>query len=237
MRRADTRYCHKARYCTMLRKMRMQKLREAKLRKELEKKLQVETETRKEAEREAVTDPITGAYNYRILEQKYQEVVSELERYGFDACLLFLDIDDFKKFNSDYGQKTGDAVLHETVAALRGTLRPYDIVAKIGGEDFVVVLPKINLVNKAIVHKKESMANAYAVAERMRKRVEGMRVQPYGAEGKVSVTVSIGVALLSEAKEMDGLIDNANKAERGAKEAGKNRSYVFYEGRALEKLE
>lgn len=70
-------------------------------------KLVQEEGLRKIAEDKALTDPLTGAYNRRIVDDKWRELFSEKERFRFDSCLLFFDVDKFKKFNDRYGENTG----------------------------------------------------------------------------------------------------------------------------------
>ncbi|NYZ76685.1 GGDEF domain-containing protein [Candidatus Micrarchaeota archaeon] len=190
---------------------------------------------RRIAEEKALMDHLTGAYNRRILDDKWNELASELTRFGFDSCLLFFDVDKFKKFNDKYGENTGDKVLEAIVGAIKPMLRPYDVIIKYGGEEFIILLPKINFVNKEIVPNEKSIRNAHAIGERIREKVESIRMTPYGTDERVGVTVSIGVTLLSEANDLNQLVQNANDAERAAKDAGRNKTYIFYEGKVDEK--
>ena len=195
-----------------------------------------ERKRRKIAEKMALIDPLTGAFNLRGFDLRFNEEYANFMRYKFDVALIFFDVDNFKSFNSDYGQKTGDEVLKSLVGTIRTVIRPSDSVHRIGGEEYVALLSKINLLSDGItrVPEKEAVQNAYKVAERIRKKIENIEIKPYDGDGVVKVTVSAGVALLSEAKDRDLLVEYANRAERKAKDEGKNRTYMFYEGKITE---
>ena len=200
-----------------------------------QRKLLDEIKLRKTAEKTALTDPLTEAFTCRGFDLKFNEEYANFMRYKFDAALTFFDVDNFKKFNSDYGQMTGDEVLKALVSTIKTVIRHTDSVHKIGGEEFVVLLSKINLRSEdaTTFTPEEAVLNAYRVAERIRKKVEAMEVPIYNYEGTVKVTISGGVALLSEAGNKDLLVDYANKAEREAKDEGKNRIYIFYDGKIV----
>lgn len=168
------------------------------------------------AERNMMVDPLTGAFNRRGLEAKFVEEASKVRRFGRGMCMLFLDVDNFKKFNSMHGEEAGDSVLRGLVAALKDNLRAYDSVHRIGGEEFVVLLPET-----------ASLQHACIVAERLRKVVEGMQVEHSGSV--LAVTASIGIAPLEGGMGLQELVNRANQAEMEAKECGKNRVCVFSE--------
>ena len=201
-----------------------------------QRKLLDEIKLRRSAEKKALTDPLTEAFNLRGFGMRFEEEYANFRRYGFDTALIFIDVDNFKSFNSEYGQKTGDEVLKSLVGEIRNVIRPSDSVHKIGGEEFVILLSKINLRSDdaTTFTPDEAVINAYRVTERIRKSIEGLEIEPYNGNGKtVRVTISAGVALLSEAKDRDLLIDYANRAEREAKDEGKNRTYIFYDGKIV----
>lgn len=128
-------------------------------------------------------------------------------------------------------------MLQEIIGAIKPMLRPYDVIIKYGGEEFIIILSKINVVKNEIVPEVESMKNAYAIGERIRKKVESLRIIPYGTDECVSVTISIGVALFSEAKDQYELIQNANDAEHAAKVESRNTTRLFYKGKIFENPE
>ncbi len=180
----------------------------------LRRSLHKEKERRVAAERATLADPLTGAFNRRGLEQKFGEELSKVKRFGRGLCIVFFDVDNFKAFNSMHGQRAGDRVLGGIVECVKGNLRQYDSVHRIGGEEFVVLLPET-----------DSLRNATIVAERLRRRIEEQGID---YDGKVlRASVSMGVAMLSGEDGLQQLIDNANRAEMEAKKSGKNRVFVF----------
>lgn len=186
-------------------------------------KLQVETEKRERTEEQLLTDPLTGAFNRNGLEKRFLEECSKAERFKSKKLfMIFLDIDDFKKFNDEHGENTGDIVLQRVVKTISENIRPYDSVYRIGGEEFVIIMPEMR-----------ALKTACRAAERIRKKIERLKVVPFkGGEG-LSITVSIGMARLGSGDSLDTLIDKANEAELEAKRTGKNRGYVYLGGEVL----
>lgn len=168
------------------------------------------------AEQELLTDPLTGAYNLRGLETKFREEAGRARRHKLGLCMLFIDVDNFGRFNKEHGQETGDLVLKAIVEAVKQKLRAYDSVHRLGGEEFVVLLPETPSAEVAAI-----------VAERMRKRIEELELQSHNGDGPLKVTVSIGAAALGPADGLRELIDKANQAERRAKDSGKNATFIF----------
>ncbi|MEW5996130.1 MAG: GGDEF domain-containing protein [Candidatus Micrarchaeota archaeon] len=181
-----------------------------------------ETALRKKAEDAAMRDSVTGAFNRRGLEYKFGEELSRQRRSRKIFCIIFVDVDDFGAFNKRYGEHTGDNVLRGLVEAVRGCLRGYDSVCRIGGDEFVVLLPE-----------SQSLVNACTVAERIRRRIEAAEVM--SQDGKaLHISISIGVAALDGTEDLQELIDRANSAEMAAKNAGKGAVFVFVDGKAQE---
>ena len=126
-------------------------------------------------------DPLTGLANRRTFELALAREVDRVARSGESALLLMVDIDHFKRVNDTHGHAAGDQVIQEVGRALMETVRPMDLVARIGGEEFAVVLPNC------------PQAFGPQVADRVRQRVARSQVdQPSGRS--VAVTVSIGGA-------------------------------------------
>ena len=126
-------------------------------------------------------DALTGLYNRRSFEMALAREIDRVARSGEPALLLTLDIDHFKSVNDTYGHNAGDMVIQAVAACLNHVVRPMDTVARVGGEEFAVILP--------------NCASAYgvAVAERVRERVAAELVEV--APGQtISVTVSLGGA-------------------------------------------
>jgi diguanylate cyclase (GGDEF)-like protein len=158
----------------------------------------------------AMTDALTGAANRRHVDR----VLTDLLRTSGPAIgVLLLDIDDFKDINDRHGHRVGDEVLIEVVGRLRSAVRPDDIVARWGGEEFLLLC------------RAEQSESVRAIAERIRTSV-GERPIPTTA-GELAATVSVGaVTSRGIVQAADGLIDAADAALLAAKRAGKNRTVV-----------
>ena len=98
-----------------------------------------------EAERLSVTDPLTGAWNYRYFERRFEQEIERSRRFGRVLALLMLDIDHFKSVNDRFGHQRGDEVLVEFAGRVTGSVRDIDTFARYGGEEFVLILPETNL--------------------------------------------------------------------------------------------
>jgi diguanylate cyclase (GGDEF)-like protein len=127
-------------------------------------------------------DAMTGLVNRRVFDLALSREVDRVARSGETALLLVLDIDHFKRVNDTWGHAAGDQVLCAVAAALMDSVRPMDLVARIGGEEFAVILPNCGAPFGA------------TVAERVRRRVEATPVHVRPAGQRVSVTISIGGA-------------------------------------------
>ena len=155
----------------------------------------------------AQTDALTGLPNRRHFFE-----VGLAAAAGPDAGLsvLLLDIDHFKSINDGFGHPVGDEVLRELASRCRGLLRGNDLMARIGGEEFAVLLPGAGA------------AEAAEVAERLRTAIDGMPVATQG--GPVAVTISLGGAMLAAAGEtFEALLKRADHALYEAKDGGRNR--------------
>jgi len=126
-------------------------------------------------------DALTGLANRRAFALALAREVDRVARSGEPALLLVLDIDHFKRVNDNWGHAAGDQVLKAVATALLDSVRPMDLVARVGGEEFAIILP--------------SCATSFGetVAERVRRRIERMPVA-IGPSGQITVTVSIGGA-------------------------------------------
>lgn len=165
------------------------------------------------ARREAViralslTDALTGVGNRRSLDDKLLAESERARRYGLPLTLFILDIDHFKQVNDTWGHSTGDEVLRDLGALLRGFLRQSDSAARLGGEEFVVLMPGTGL------------AEATGAAERLcRELAAQVRVNP-----PPSITASFGVAALQADERGDALLARADAALYRAKTSGRNR--------------
>lgn len=152
-----------------------------------------------------ITDALTGVYNRRHMDAEVGEAVERHKRYGADSSLLLVDIDHFKSVNDDFGHAAGDRVLREIAALMRRSLRKLDLVFRIGGEEFMVLLPDVK------------QAGAAEAAEKLRREVASAE---FIADR--TVTVSIGVSELGPDEDRDQWIRRADRALYAAKSGGRD---------------
>ena len=158
-------------------------------------------------------DALTGLVNRRSFEMTLSREVDRVARSGEAALLLALDIDHFKAVNDTYGHAAGDLVIQAVAGAINQAVRPMDTVARVGGEEFAVVLPNC------------ATSFGEAVAERVRERVQGLRVEV--APGQVlGVTVSLGGAFAPQWVRSSSLLwmERADRQLYRAKAEGRNRA-------------
>jgi diguanylate cyclase (GGDEF)-like protein len=155
---------------------------------------------------QAITDPLTGAFNRRHMQTRLEEAIERGRRAGAQASLLLVDIDHFKAVNDRFGHEAGDNVLKELVTLLRERSRKADLLFRLGGEEFLLLLNDTGA---------EAALN---VAEALR---EGIARAPFGVAAPI--TVSIGVSGLAKADSVDSWVKRADVALYAAKDAGRNR--------------
>lgn len=161
--------------------------------------------------KQSITDPLTQLYNRRYFVERAEKEFSRAKRHGHDLSLISFDIDHFKGVNDLFGHPVGDAVLVELAKSVLGTLRNEDTLARIGGEEFSILLPET------------SKQVALTVAERIRLYQEQISYSGILPEG-TSVTLSLGVASLSAKDDnFDLLFKRADEALYQAKQFGRNR--------------
>jgi len=158
---------------------------------------------------QAVTDELTGLANHGRFQELLNAEIEQVRRYHHPIGLIMLDIDDFKGVNDTYGHPQGDAVLRQVAHVLIQNSRDVDSPARYGGEELSLILPHTDL------------EGAYAIADRIRAAVEGLRVARTDGAGVLRVTASLGVAA-STAGYKDALIAAADAALYEAKRRGKN---------------
>lgn len=156
------------------------------------------------------TDSLTGLYNRSYFFQAAKQQVQIAARNQQPVCVIICDIDHFKPINDNYGHLTGDEALKHAAAVVRGSVREADIVARFGGEEFVVFLNNSNLDNSAKIGEKIRAALEIAPCKH--------------GDTVINMTISIGVALVSAADEeaVNDAIDRADKALYKAKNQGRN---------------
>ena len=162
-------------------------------------------------EKLALTDALTGLANRRAFGEALEAELARVGRHGRPASLLFLDLDHFKAVNDSHGHAVGDEVLEGVSLVLKRACRRGDLAARIGGEEFAVLLPATGRIPAALV------------AERIRRTVE---LHPIGRSALVPVTVSVGVASTEGLPGVPGADELVRQADAGlyrAKAEGRNR--------------
>jgi len=158
----------------------------------------------------ALVDPLTGAFNRRYLEAHVPKLFRRSHESNKPLSVLMVDIDHFKQVNDTHGHPAGDAVLQETVNRIMSSLRPFDLVTRMGGEEFAVIMPETDPVA------------AFSIAERLRERIAGLPIMlPSGKP--IVITASIGIASLGKADELPAVLKRADEALYVAKKSGRNR--------------
>ncbi len=169
----------------------------------------------------AMHDPLTDVLNRRGIEIMLEQEIAKVERQRMEMCAMILDIDHFKEINDSYGHSVGDRVLAEFANTVKKFLRKYDIFGRIGGEEFIILLPDTNL---------EQAAN---IAERLRSYIEKDVIN--FDQLAVKITISIGVSdHFPENATLDSLIPFADRALFQAKQEGRNRVAVFEQKKVVD---
>jgi diguanylate cyclase (GGDEF)-like protein len=155
---------------------------------------------------DAVLDPLTGLLNRKALASRFDEIAQQATLTGAPVCLIACDLDRFKQVNDSHGHDRGDAVLKDAAYVLRKHLRSFELAYRLGGEEFLIVLPGVGL------------EEGRAVAQRVCSGLEDAR------PGGLAVTASFGVAAASGAGVVfEPLFREADAALYEAKRAGRNR--------------
>jgi diguanylate cyclase (GGDEF)-like protein len=158
----------------------------------------------------ATTDSLTGALSRRAFRQEGQRAIDLALRHRYDLSCLLIDLDHFKAINDASGHAAGDSVLRATIETCMRILRKSDLIGRVGGEEFAVILPHAGL------------AEAHSVAEKLREAIEKQAIG--GPTALASVTASFGVTAMGRAAcDVDALLGNADHALYEAKAAGRNR--------------
>lgn len=177
--------------------------------------LKHEIEERKRVERAlrrlAMTDSLTGLFNRRHWLKRAEKEFERTRRYERALSIIICDVDHFKHVNDTFGHMVGDDVLIRVADIIEENVRSVDVVARFGGEEFVVLMPETRL------------EYAYEVAERLRRTVAAFRLET--GDATIRVTLSVGVAQFDERHDtsLSTLIERADDALYAAKQAGRNR--------------
>ena len=160
----------------------------------------------------AVTDALTGLHNRRYMTGQLQALVGRAAQGGAQVAALVLDIDHFKSVNDSFGHDAGDEVLVEFAVRLATNVRAVDLPCRMGGEEFVVVMPGA------------SLEDAGRVAERIRRDVASAPFRVMGGKEQITITISIGVsATTGDGDTPEGLLKRADEGVYEAKAAGRNK--------------
>jgi len=161
----------------------------------------------------AFIDPLTGTLNRRKFEEISNQELERSKRYKSDLSFLMLDIDKFKIINDTYGHVIGDEILKHFSKICLDMARSLDVVARIGGEEFVILLPGT------------TSKGAYTFAERLRKKIDSSKVK---IEGHIiTYSTSIGIAILDNEKDVKEILQKADKALYEAKKSGRNCTIIY----------
>jgi diguanylate cyclase (GGDEF)-like protein len=169
---------------------------------------------RRQYERAAMFDGLTGIHNRRWLDDTLHRMVGRYQGTGRSLSLSLIDIDHFKSFNDRFGHAAGDHVLTVVAAALAAHVRPTDLVARFGGEEFVLIFPDTDV------------ERAAKVAERVRQAVSEQRLVMPDGTALPQVTISMGVTEITASQSVPDFLKVADMAMYEAKQSGRNRVVV-----------
>ncbi len=171
-------------------------------------------EMQRKYQRYASTDALTGLHNRGWLDDAFDREIKRSERDELPLALIMIDVDHFKNYNDEYGHLGGDQVLITVANAIRSPLRPNDLVARFGGEEFAVLLPET------------SVSNAEIIAERLRDHVAKADPGVLDKRQLPAVTISLGITGRQPGYSLDMMIAAADVAMYHAKRNGRNRVEV-----------
>ena len=168
--------------------------------------------TKEKLMRMAITDELTGLVNRRYFMGRLLHEYERTKRYESVFTVLMIDLDYFKKINDTYGHQTGDTVLRAVSDAMKQSLRLPDIIGRIGGEEFAIILPETDI------------SAALIIGDRLRKRVEALDMPQKNCN--IKITISIGASQSSkDDMSIDDVLQRSDAALYRAKENGRNRIY------------
>ncbi len=157
-------------------------------------------------------DQLTGSLNRRGLDDVFERETARSDRRGTPLCIAMLDLDDFKRLNDTYGHLAGDAALKHLVKIVKETLRSMDVIARFGGEEFLIMLPEttVEAASQTMTRLQRELTKHFFMHD----------------NEKVLITFSAGVALRVPNEDQAALVKRADRAMYQAKQSGKNRVVV-----------
>ena len=167
-----------------------------------------ENTVKQELEHLMLTDSLTNMGNRRFLTRRLDEEVTRAQRYGRALTAVFFDLDHFKNINDKYGHPVGDVVLQRVAQCLSSNIRSSDLIARFGGEEFVVLLTET------------AIDDALGQVERMREAVAKLEIEA----APVQIRVSAGLAQWMDSETGDSLLQRSDRALYKAKSEGRNRA-------------
>lgn len=171
---------------------------------------------KEELEVQATTDHLTGLFNRRFFFDLARRTFSESERHKYPLSIIMLDIDLFKKINDTHGHPVGDIIIKFVSLLVRGMLRKEDILARVGGEEFAILLPNTNI------------EAAQFIAEKIRTHIDSQCISGEWL-GEITPKISLGVATFSEGDtEFHEMYTRSDKALYEAKYSGRNKVCVAF---------
>ncbi len=192
------------------RELKNKALSEVEKRKTAEKKL---LKLNKALEIQASTDMLTELYNRRKFSDIINSEIYRIKRSAKPFSVVFLDIDNFKNFNSKYGHDCGDFVLKSTASFIHNSVRITDTVSRWGGEEFIILLPETNI-DQALI-----------LTEKLRSGIEN-KTFVYNKKN-LNITITFGISMYDKYKDtQDSVINRAESALRQGKKDGKNRIII-----------
>jgi diguanylate cyclase (GGDEF)-like protein len=170
-------------------------------------------------ERQTEIDQKTGIYNHNYFMQQFQNELSRAARFDRPLCVIMADLDLLRNINNTYGHLAGDEVLKGVAKIIQKSVRDYDIVARFGGEEFVILMPETVL------------DTSYRRAEEVRMAIEKASFAIATSVTPIQVTISMGIAMRENPDQTkEEIIHNADTALYHSKLTGRNRTYVYNNG-------
>ena len=161
----------------------------------------------------ATTDKLTGSANRHMFEVFFDQVYAKSKRNHMPLSAILFDLDYFKKINDQYGHSAGDAVLKTLIKEIKTTIRESDLLFRWGGEEFLIIMPALDL------------ENAYQVAEKVRETAANLVIFYDGQP--ISISISLGVSSMSPEDTSNTLIEHADDALYAAKKKGRNSTTCY----------